>query len=325
LSGLRSAEWLDRLEVEHDNLRAALRWSLDTEEAELGLRMGAALWWFWYVHGHLSQGRRWLEGCLSLRSPGQSRTRASALEGAGWQAMWQGQLEDAKALLQEALALFRELKDEEGVASALVYLGAVGVLGQQDDIPVPVLLEEATKLRPKIKDLRTLGTLLLISGLVAAMRGDLDRSKALIEESLALYREVGDVSGINHSLFCLGLVTLASRDYDKACALLREDLRISWESDHKVTIQSSPEDWVQTPGEADWIQVDVDTRSARFPATPVYVTSLYGRGGHWDTMPLTSIYEASATGFRVYVRHPDGRPLSPQTARDSGWYIGWIG
>ena len=239
LSGPCSPEWLDWLEIEHDNLREALRWSLDSERPELGLRMGAALWWFWYVRGYLTEGRRWLEEHLSRSGPGYSRVRTRAFNGAGNLAMWQGEFEDAKRFLLEALSLSRELNDEEGVANTLVHLAAVGLLGQRDDISVPVLLEEATKLRPKVKDRRTLSNLLLLSAVVVAMRGDLDRSKALHEESLALFREVGDIPGISQCLNTLGLVTLASRDYDKASVLFREDLRISWESDHKVTIQTS--------------------------------------------------------------------------------------
>jgi DNA-binding CsgD family transcriptional regulator/tetratricopeptide (TPR) repeat protein len=240
LSGPRSLEWLERLDIEHDNLRAALQWSLEREELQqLGLRMGAALWWFWYARGHLTEGRRWLEEHLSRSGLGVTGVRAKALNGAGWIAMFQGEFGDAKASCQEALALFRELEDEEGVASALVHLGAVAVLGQLDDVPVPVLLEEATMLRPKIKDRRTLGTLLLLLGLFAAIQGEFDRCEALHEEALTLFREVGDVSGISHCLNNLGLGMLAGRAYDKASGLLRENLRVALESDHKVTIHSS--------------------------------------------------------------------------------------
>jgi predicted ATPase/DNA-binding SARP family transcriptional activator/DNA-binding CsgD family transcriptional regulator len=240
LSGPRSLEWLERLEVEHDNLRAALQWSLDREgPQQLGLRLGAALWWFWYARGHLTEGRRWLEEHLSRSGPAVTEVRAKALNGAGWIAMFQGEFGDARAYSQEALALFRELEDEEEVASALVHLGAAAVLGQLDDAPVPVLLEEATRLWPKIRDPRTIGTLLLLLGLFAAVGGEFDRSEALHEEALALFRKMGDVTGISHCLNNLGLAMLAGRAYDKASGLFRENLRVAYSSDHKVTIQSS--------------------------------------------------------------------------------------
>ena len=234
----RQGEWLERLETEHENLRAALSWALHREE-QLGLRLGAALWWFWYARGHLTEGRRWLEGCLSISSPQVSEARARTLEGAGFIDVFQGEFEDAKAFLEEALALFRELKVEEGVAASLTYLSCVGVLGERDDVPVQALVEEAMELRPKIKDPRTLGTLLLLSGMVAALGGDLPRSEALHEEALALFRKTGDVTSICHCLNTWGLVTLSGRAYEKASALFRENLHIARESDHKVTIQSS--------------------------------------------------------------------------------------
>lgn len=236
--GPQQGEWLERLANEHENFRAALGWLLDREE-KLGLRLTAALWWFWYDRGHLSEGRRWLEGYLGKCSPEVSKGRAKALNGASWIAMFQGQFEDAQAYGQEALALFRELEDGEGVASALVQLGAAAVLGQLDDVPVPVLLEEATRLRPKIQDPSTIGNLSMLSGLFAAVSGEFDQSEALLGEALALFRKIGDITGICHCLTAWGLATLSGRAYEQAYALFRENLRVAWESDHKVTIQSS--------------------------------------------------------------------------------------
>jgi hypothetical protein len=82
--------------------------------------------------------------------------------------------------------------------------------------------------------------------------------------------------------------------------------------------------WQQYPGGAG-IYIDVDTSFVGFPLPPVYSTILRGTSLHWDTTGASSIYNASRTGFRVYVRHPDGRALTPQIARNHGWYIGWIG
>jgi ATP/maltotriose-dependent transcriptional regulator MalT len=239
LGGPDQARWLKRLQTEHDNLRAALWWTLERDETELAFRLAGTLVEFWYVRGHLAEGRRCLEACLGASDGGTTGARANVLNGAGWLALWQGDYEDAKAFLQKAIAMFRELNDEEGVASSLVYLSTVGVLGERDDIPVTTLLEEATGLRPKIKDRRTLGNLLLISGVVAAMEGDMARSEALQEESLTLFREIGDTRSINHCLNVLGLVALSGHDYERAHELLEEDLRLSWDLDHKVTVHSS--------------------------------------------------------------------------------------
>jgi hypothetical protein len=81
--------------------------------------------------------------------------------------------------------------------------------------------------------------------------------------------------------------------------------------------------WQQYPG-GEGIFVDVDTSSAGFTTTPIYITSLGGNRGHWGTTGATSIYEPTPTGFRVYVRWSTGGPLTPTDANDVEWHINWI-
>ena len=76
-------EWLERLEAEHDNMRAALSWALERKEAELVLKLGGALWLFWSMRGYYSEGRRWLEEALAMEGQGSSESRAMALAGVG--------------------------------------------------------------------------------------------------------------------------------------------------------------------------------------------------------------------------------------------------
>src|SRR5207253_2881338 len=83
LQGPRQPAWLERLDTEHANLRAALRWMLDTGEAEPALRLCVALWWFWFTHGHLSEGRRWLDSALALPGSRSKVLRAKAVYAAG--------------------------------------------------------------------------------------------------------------------------------------------------------------------------------------------------------------------------------------------------
>ena len=126
LTGPEQAAWLARLEEEHDNLRAALGWALASGDAETALRLAAALWRFWEVHGHLSEGRRWLAAALRTGGTGAMRAlRARALRGAGLLATWQGDYAAARALHAESLALCRALADRDGVGHALENLGIV--------------------------------------------------------------------------------------------------------------------------------------------------------------------------------------------------------
>jgi predicted ATPase/DNA-binding SARP family transcriptional activator/DNA-binding CsgD family transcriptional regulator len=244
----RPVAWLRRMEAEHANLRAALSWSLDEDaeesdgrRVELGLRLTTALFYLWLTHDYLSEGRGYLERALvpGRRITTTDRLRARALDGAGWLAGIQGDIGAATALMEEALALYRQLGDEEGIASALTNLGMAAVLGQRDDIPLPAVMEELGELKPRLENRMTLAYLLMLEGLIALSRGDLEQSVALHEEGLELFREIRDTRGILHCLLNLGLLALIQGDYEGALPLLRETLRLGWNSDYTETIQYS--------------------------------------------------------------------------------------
>ena len=240
LSGSDQARWLTILHSEHDNLRAALSWSLgEKRDLGLGVRLAAALWPFWFARGYLSEGRRWLESAVSQSGRAAPHARAKALNGAGWLATFQDEYGAAKTMIEEGLALYRELGDEEGIASSLVYLGFVAVLGQRTDVPLASLLEEAAVLKPKLQDRRTVANLLALEGLVALGRGDLEQAVALNEQGLALFRQVSDVLGVVACLTNIGLMMLAQDDYERSAALLGESLRLARGLDHKLYIQYS--------------------------------------------------------------------------------------
>ena len=101
--GSDQAAWLERIDVEHDNLRAALGWLMRTGAAERTLRLASALWWFWWVRGHLSEGRAWLEQALTASDDAPDEMRARALYGAGSLAEAQGDYEQAVQFHEEAL------------------------------------------------------------------------------------------------------------------------------------------------------------------------------------------------------------------------------
>jgi len=191
LGGTRQGEWLDRLESEHDNFRAALGWSLEGGDAGLGLRLAGVLGEFWYKRGYLGEGRLWLERELAAGSVSPALQRAKAFDEAGWMALYQGDLERSAELLREGLALFKELEDEPSVAASLFNLGHV-VLHQDDREYLTALCEEAETLRRTFADQRAIGELIIFLGMVALYEGDHGRSVALLEESLRMFREPGD-------------------------------------------------------------------------------------------------------------------------------------
>jgi DNA-binding CsgD family transcriptional regulator/tetratricopeptide (TPR) repeat protein len=230
-------------------MRAALGWSFSREESELGLRLAAALWEFWDTHGHLGEGRRWLERGIASTGPTMSRTKARALIGAGWIALFQGDYEAAKALVEESLILYQGFRDDEGIASSLANLGFVAIFAQRNLESVPALLEDAMRLRPKVKDQRTVAYLLIFEGL--AMAGQLDAEgrfglhnastaaqvRALHEQGLALFREIGDARGIDICLTNLGLLELIVGNHTRATVLLRENLYQTRQLDDKLHTQ----------------------------------------------------------------------------------------
>jgi ATP/maltotriose-dependent transcriptional regulator MalT len=242
------------MEAEHSNLRAALSWLVDEDtdhpdghaeseggRVELGLRLAADLFWFWNSHDYLSEGRGYLQRALSGRrsDPTTASLRARALVGASWLVSFQGDFGAAKTLVEEGLTLYRQLGDEEGIASALTNIGMVAVLGQREDIPLRSVMEELGELKPHLENRTTLAYLLMLEGLAALSRGDLEHSVALHEESLELFRQTQDTRGILICLIHLGGIALAGGDYEGALSLLQETLRLSWESDTIVEIQVS--------------------------------------------------------------------------------------
>jgi predicted ATPase/DNA-binding CsgD family transcriptional regulator len=234
LKGPRQAEWFDRLEAEHDNLRTALRWSLESGDAEMALQLAAELWWFWYKRGHLSEGRRWLEEILS-KSVSPTSTRAEALSGVGVLARNQSDFEQAQARLEEALALRRELGDKKGTSKVLVDLGTVAG-DRGDPAQAAAFFEKSLRLKKEVGD--RWGTALVLGNLAAAAyeQGNLADAAALSEESLELFRALGDKAGIAWTFETLGEVAEDEEEYGKAATFYQESLALYREVEDKEGI-----------------------------------------------------------------------------------------
>jgi predicted ATPase/DNA-binding CsgD family transcriptional regulator len=236
LEGSRQGAWSDRLEGEHDNLRAALSWLLAGRRTEQALRLGAALWRFWFTRGYLSEGTGWMERVLAEGELEASPVRVGALEGMGWLLQFQGDYERARTTYEEMLELSRALGDKLNVATALNSLGTVAAQQGntrharaylQENLEVLEELEEeqgnaATTLK-RFHALNLLGYLAIIE------EGDYARGASLWEESLALARETGDVDRVGNALSNLGYARLLLGDYKRAKALCEEALSLAHE------------------------------------------------------------------------------------------------
>jgi predicted ATPase/class 3 adenylate cyclase len=184
-------EWLDRCELEHANIRAALRWAIETGEADRAQEAAGALWRFWQQRGHLTEARRWFDEVLAMPSgQGPTAARAKALIGAGGIVWWQQDREAAGAFYQEAVAIERKLGDPGGIAEALYNL-AFFVAG--DDLEgASRLLEESRDLFRTAGDERGVAQVLPMLVMRDAQAGEWDRVVAGLEESVSTWRRFGD-------------------------------------------------------------------------------------------------------------------------------------
>jgi len=231
---LRSAEqstWRRRLEVEQDNLRAALRWTLESHEAEMGLRLAGALSLFWRFRNRPREGRSWLEQVLA--QPGaKARTaaRAKALRVAGAMAYYQGDFPEAHRLLEASVLVSREVgaAGKQNLAIALLLLGDVELL-QGNSSEAYELAGESLQVYQEVAEAWGIAMALRLLGKATGELGNLMAARSLLEESAALFRVVGDRRYLMMPVEALGLVALRQGDYAGARAHFEEILSVAQE------------------------------------------------------------------------------------------------
>jgi tetratricopeptide (TPR) repeat protein len=224
LTGPEQVTWLDRLEKEHDNLRAVLQWCAERGAREPSLRLCGALWRFWSTRGYLGEGLRWLDGALAEGAP-PTPALARALNGAANLAREQGDYERARGLHEQSLATSREQGDGRGTAEALNNLGLVALYqGHHDE--AKAWCEEGLALFREVDDQGGVAAALNNLGNLARERGDSDRAATLHNESLALRRRLGDVRAIGLTLGLLAELAAQTGDRERAKTLLERALRL---------------------------------------------------------------------------------------------------
>jgi predicted ATPase/class 3 adenylate cyclase len=249
LTGPGQAHWLNRLEDEHDNLRAALQWSerqltvdsgqltegddgqpalLSTDHCQLStaLRLAGALWRFWMVRGYIREGQGWLERGLAECGDVPAGVRAKACTGAGSMAWLQGEIARAAAFHEQSLALYQEAGDMRGAAFALKCMSTqAGLLGDYER--ARALEEESLALYRALGDRWGIACALCGLGCQAGYQGNNAQAMALFEESLALWRELGDTLQTAIVLQNLGEVARYQGEYGQAASFLEEGLSLS--------------------------------------------------------------------------------------------------
>jgi predicted ATPase/class 3 adenylate cyclase len=197
LFGPRRKEWLDRLEEDNDNFRAALEWAVATGDAQQAMSLSGSFWRFWQMRGHIHEGRARLGQILSLPTSGEfPKERLAALEAAGGLAYWQADMEGAQHFYDDCLALTRQVGDRRAIANA-IYNDAFPMLVNRTNIP---------------------------------------RAKVLLEEALPLFRELGDDGGVARTLWGLGNAFYFDKEYAAAKPFLEEAQALFRRSDDRFML-----------------------------------------------------------------------------------------
>ena len=231
LIGSNQAEWIDRLEQEHDNFRGAMAWAIgapdspaSAERSVLGLRLAAALVMLWHIRGHWREGRRWLEEALACPTKAPGLLRAKALNAAGWLAWDQGDYQRAETLSEESLMLSRRLGDPWNIAWSAGRLSHVRWMQARNE-EASLLATEALQLFRQVGRPWFIGWALHQLGRVTHAQGDIDRAAELFEESLDHFRASGDRGfGTAFQFANLGDVARTRGDFSRAISLYEEAL-----------------------------------------------------------------------------------------------------
>jgi predicted ATPase len=222
-----SAEALDAVGHDHDNVRAALAWAIETGDAGLGLRLGYAAWRFWQRRGHLREARSWFERLLAIPGAGApAAARAKGLTGAAGIAYWQNDYATAIAWYEEAEAIVRGLGDRVWLADALYNTGTTAAL-IGDMASVSSRLAEGTQIGRELGDDAILGHFLQATGYMAFMGDRLNEARGPLEEGLEVARRGTDVAAIAVGHHTVGQVARLQGRLEDAARHYREAIRIT--------------------------------------------------------------------------------------------------
>jgi predicted ATPase/class 3 adenylate cyclase len=226
LVGADQKAWLDRFDREHDNIRAALRWSIASGEVQAGQKAAGALWRFWHQRGHLAEGRRKLEHLLEVPA-GTERTdaRFKALTGAGGLTYWQNDYPATERFYTEALEIARELGDPHTIAEALYNVSFIDRIRGDVDAGV-AKLRTVLEMARSIDNRQLAADCLWILGNHELRQGQPEEGLPMVEEAMAIYRELGNLFSTADSLSGLGSFYRIIGDTEEARASQREALHI---------------------------------------------------------------------------------------------------
>ncbi len=234
LSGGEQRQWLDRLDVEHDNLRGALEWATDRPDPDLAIRLGFALWRFWQKRGYLVEGRRRLEGIAAQAwSHDDPALRAHLLEALGGIAWWQADIPAMTAFYNEALETWRSTGNQAEIANALYNASfafvfsdtPAGLSSTDPDGDGLRLMEEALAIYRELGDKRGIGNATWVIGNWYHFHLQTERAITEFRAALGLFLETEDDTMVAWSQHMLGTALLRTADPDQAMPEIQAAMR----------------------------------------------------------------------------------------------------
>jgi predicted ATPase len=227
--------WMKQLEEEHDNLRAALTWTLEQNEVEAALRIAGAVWKLWQIHGHVEEGMQWMEMILS-RSQGQtSVARAKVLWGAGWLGMVTGNLSQSRKYFEEGAVISRKRNDSRYLGLSLHGIGAVA-RGQGDFASSRAAFDESLPLFQTLGNTEDIAWTFEHLGATAIEQGDFIQAISYLSQALELFRKLGQNWACAEALTFLGHAALQQHNYALAQNRYEEALTIYQELEDKPNV-----------------------------------------------------------------------------------------
>lgn len=300
LQGVHQAEWLRRLEEEHENLRAALDWSINGREDVSGKnyqetegestptyhhqpapsRFCMALQLFWQMRGHLTEGRAWCDRTLQMPAcQERTRERARVVNGAGTLARMQCDFVAARRHVEESLDIRRQIGDCSGIASSLIGLGNVAIsLG--DNASALTHYQESLDICLETGDRSNAASSYIGLGIVASSQGDYPAARAYYEDSLTIMRRIGAPSGIARTLSNVGNAAFDQGDHVSARNYYQESLSIEEEIGNRSGIAHA----LGNLGNVAWSQGDHDAASAYYQRSLTIKKEIGDRNGIANTL-----------------------------------------
>jgi predicted ATPase/class 3 adenylate cyclase len=271
LSGPAQGEWLERLDAEQENFRAALTWTVQDKELHVSqLRMALTLRRYWLVRGYWEEGLKFFLRVIATDSVREFVSeRAVALNSCGNLACQLGRYEQATQHYEQSLAFRRELGDERGIAATLNNLGYLYMYQQEHDKAEPLFSEALAYFR-KLRDQRGVATCLTNLASVRNVKGDFAGADQSAREALEIFRKVGDDFGVSASLTALGKIAISRNDLRSAEAYLEESLGLCRQLGEKIGIVGS----LQSLGEVMMLQNHFESARALYQESLDIATDL---------------------------------------------------